>query len=332
VSSTGVDRRRNRAVLAVRVGLAAFVLGWLLDVLALQSSVPIWLPFLVALGLELHFFASARAAPVGGLGDHDRAPQPVDRDRFGYPEEPTELLLVRRGDEEFWIPYSGEDVDVDTLIAEERERAQRDDDHPPPRRRQLPGRQLLVGLVLVGALAAIAWVADTHTGWNGLDADTRAEAAARFSDEASRLADRPVTIQCDEAGDYVGAVQHADGAALVGGRVAYLTTERCFDLYRLAFKGDESGSQTGRAVAVLAHETWHLRGVRDEATTECYALQSGVDLGQRFGLSEATARQMMRQQLTENELHSGTSLAYRLAPDCHDGGTLDLHPGSSEFP
>jgi hypothetical protein len=315
------------------MGLAAFVLIWLLDVLSLRSSVPIWLPFLVALGLEVHFFARARAAPVGGLGGRDRGPQPVDRDRFGYSEEPTELLLVRRGNEELWIPYSGDPDEVDELIAEERERAQRDENRPsPPRRRQLPGRQLLVGVAVVGALAAIAWVADAHTGWNRLDADTRAKAAGRFSAEASRLANRPVTIRCDESGDYVGAVQHADGAALVGGRVAYLTTERCFALYRLAFNGDESGSQTARAVAVLAHETWHLRGVSDEATTECYALQSGVDLGRRLGLSEATARQMMRQQLAENELRSGASLDYRIAPDCRDGGTLDLHPRSSKFP
>jgi hypothetical protein len=314
--------------------LAAFVLAWLLDVLALRSAVPIWLPFLVALGLELHFFASARKAPPGALGGRDRTPQPVDRDLYGYSEATPELMLVRRDDEEFWIPYSSEPVhDVDALIAEERERAERDEDYPPPaRRRRLPGRQLLVGVAVVGALAAVAWVADAHTGWNRLDAGTRAEAEARFSTEASRLVNRPVTIRCDQAGDHVGAVQHADGAALVGGQVAYLTPERCFALYRLAFEGDESGSQTGRAVAVLAHEAWHLRGVSDEATTECYALQSGVDLGRRLGLSEATAGQMMRQQLTENELYGGASLAYRLGPDCRDGGKLDLRPRSSTFP
>jgi hypothetical protein len=320
-------------VLALRLGLAAFVRVWLLDVWALRSAFPIWLPFLVALGLELHFFARARAAPPGAVGGRDRAPQPVDRDRFGYGET-SELLLVRRGEEEFWIPYSSEAVDdVDALIAEERERVEGERGHPPPtRRRRLPGRQLLVGLAVVGALAAVAWVADAHSGWNGLSADTRARAEGRFSAEASRLVHRPVAIRCDESGDHVGAVQHADGVALVGGRLAYLTPERCFALYRLAFKGDERGSQTGRAVAVLAHEAWHLRGVGDEATTECYALQSGVDLGRRLGLSEATARQLMRQQLVENELHGGATLAYRLGPECRDGGTLDLRPRTSTFP
>ena len=140
-----------------------------------------------------------------------------------------------------------------------------------------------------------------------LAGDTRAEAVARFSDEASRIAAKPVTIRCDESRDYVGLVQHADGVAAVGGDRAYLTPERCLDLYRLAFEGEVTSSQTARALAVLAHEAWHLRGVSDEGTTECYALQSGVEIGQRLGLSDGTARQMMRQQLVgERAAQSGS--------------------------
>ena len=124
-----------------------------------------------------------------------------------------------------------------------------------------------------------------------------------------------------------GALNHA-----IGGRLAYLTPERCHDLYRLAFKDDVSFSQTARAIAVLAHEAWHLRGIRDEAVTECYALQSGVQLGQRLGLSEETARQMMRQQLAENALRARGSVEYLVTPECRDGGRLDLDPRTSAFP
>jgi hypothetical protein len=91
-------------------------------------------------------------------------------------------------------------------------------------------------------------------------------------------------------------------------------------------------SRTARALAVLAHEAWHLRGVADEGTTECYALQSGVELGRRLGLSIDTARRMMRQQLAENALHAGGSSAYLVPAECRDGGSLDLHPDSSRFP
>ena len=95
-------------------------------------------------------------------------------------------------------------------------------------------------------------------------------------------------------------MQHADGVAIVGGDRTYITPEICFALYRLAFEDDVRGSQTARAIAVLAHESWHLRGESDEGTTECYALQSGVELGRRLGLDEGTARRMMAQQLAEN--------------------------------
>jgi hypothetical protein len=141
-----------------------------------------------------------------------------------------------------------------------------------------------------------------------------------------------VRIRCDESGAYVGAIQHTDGVATVGGDLAYLTPERCLDLYRLAFDGEVRSSQTGRAVAVLAHESWHLYGVADEGTTECYALQSGVELGQRLGLSEETARRLMRQQLVENAGRSVNTAEYRVPPGCEDGGSLDLDPASSRFP
>ncbi|MGH3136847.1 MAG: hypothetical protein ACRDPV_10195, partial [Gaiellaceae bacterium] len=150
--------------------------------------------------------------------------------------------------------------------------------------------------------------------------------------EASRIAGKPVTIECDESGEHVGVVQHADGAAVVGGERGWLTPERCLDLYRLAFEGEVTSSQTARALAVLAHEAWHLRGVSDEGTTECYALQSGVALGQQLGLTENTARQMMRQQLAENALRAQGAFEYLVPPECRDGDRLDLDPVSGRFP
>jgi hypothetical protein len=273
-------------VLLLRAGLAVFVLAWIFDVLGIRSIVPIWLPFAVALGLELHYFFSAwRARPPV---ERDRGPQQVDLERYGYEDPPD---------------YA-------------------------PRRSRL---RLLLGPALLVALAVAAFVARDE-GWRGLDQETRAAAVARFSAEGSRIVGRPVEIRCDEAGEYVGAVQHADGVAVVGGSVAYLTPERCFDLYRLAFEGEVSFSQTARAIAVLAHEAWHLRGERNEGITECYALQSGVDVGRRLGLRTETARQMMRQQLVENQLRARGAFEYLVPPECHDGGALDLDPARTAFP
>jgi hypothetical protein len=296
---------------ALRVALAVFVLAWIFGPYALRSAVPIWLAFLIALALELHFFVGAlgrAAAPRP-----DRGPQLVDRERYGYVGETAEEVeaLSDPGEEEARAPV---------LAFRERSRL-----WPSVRR-------FLGGLAVIGALWLILWVVESRTGWDALATGTRAEAEARFSEEASRIAAKPVSIRCDESGQYVGAVQHADGAAAVGGNLAYLTPERCLDLYRLGFKGEVSASQTGRALAVLAHEAWHLRGVRDEGAAECYALQSAVELGQRLGLSEDAARQMMRQQLVENAGRGRASPEYLVPPDCRDGRSLDLDPDSTRFP
>jgi hypothetical protein len=294
------DRAGGGAGLWVRVGLVVFVLAWLLGPDELRSAVPVLPVFLVALGLELHFLVSAlrgdrRPAP-------DRLPQEIDRERYGF-----DLEL--------------EDVDEAEEWPE-----------PEPDSRLRPVRRFAVGLGLIAALGAAIWVVESRTGWDSLSGETRGEAVERFSEEASVIAGKPVSIRCDEARDYVGAVQHADGVAQVGGELAILTPEICHDLYRLAFEGEETGSRTGRAIAVLAHEAWHLRGESDEGATECSALQSGVELGVRLGLSEGTARRLMRQQLTENALRGASTLEYRVTAECRDGGRLDLDPGDRRFP
>lgn len=280
--------------------LVAFVLAWILGPSALRSLVPLWVVFLLALGLELAFFAGAfRSLPVRSP---DRGPQLRDRERFGYSPEPEDDGLEPEAE------------------------------HDVPAQQRRPVRRLLVGVATIAALAGLAWITEGRTGWDGLDRPTRVAAMERFSDEASVLAEKPVTVRCDVSGEFVGVVQHADGAAAVGGDTAYLTPAICHTLYRLAFDGEVAASRTGRALAVLAHEAWHMRGIGDEGETECYALQSGVELGRRLGLSDDRARQLMRQQLTENALRSGTSFEYRIPPECRDGGRLDLAPGDSRFP
>lgn len=83
------------------------------------------------------------------------------------------------------------------------------------------------------------------------------------------------------------------------------------------------------AVDVLAHESWHLRGVIDEAETECRSLQTMAWTAQQLG---ATAEQGHAIALAQ---YTG---AYNEMPDryrsgaCVDGGALDLRPDDKRFP
>jgi len=289
---------RGSPWLWLRVGLVGFVLAWILGPTALRDSVPILVVFLLALGLEVHFLVSA-LRHGGRSRAPDRGPQPVDREWYGFADD-----------------------DEDEAVEEDRA--------PPPRARPL--QNFGVGIAVIGALVVVTLLVDRNTGWAAISGEQRSVAVARFSAEASRIAEKPVAVRCDVGRDYVGAVQHADGVAVVGGDLAIVTPEVCDDLYRLAFEHEASSVSTGRALAVLAHEAWHLRGVSDESTVECYALQSGVRLGERLGVSGERARQLMRQQLVENALRGVDTLQYRLTSECRDGGRLDLDPASGAFP
>ena len=186
---------------------------------------------------------------------------------------------------------------------------------------------------MLGLLAVGLFVLVPDRGWKGLDQEERDRTEALLSTEASSIAGHEARIRCDASGEAVGVVQHADGVAEVGGTNALLTPAICFRLHRLAFEDDEgSFSQTARAIAVLAHEAWHLRGESDEGVANCYAFQSGVALGVRLGLSEQTAARMMRQQLADNATVARSAPEYLVPGECRDGGRLDLRPGSSRFP
>src|SRR5262249_44569690 len=188
-------------------------------------------------------------------------------------------------------------------------------------------------LAAVALVAGILFFAIRPHGWSAVDKADRARAEAVFSREASAIAGHPAHVVCDTSGRHVGIVQEADGVAQVGGDLAYVVPDVCDRLYQLEFKHHfASFSGTARAIAVLAHESWHLHGVADEGVTNCYAFQSGVALGVHLGLSEQRARAMMREQLASNPSDSGSNTSYLVPPGCEDGGRYDLHPSSSAFP
>ncbi len=322
----------------LRIAGIALVAGWFL-VPGLRDWIPVWVPFFAFAALEVNYL-------IGGLRDRGatrsrgRSPQESDISELGG-EEWLEPALVRIEGQEVWLPVGGKsDEEVLELIEESRERLLRGEPayEPLPAREAPPGggHRLLArleGLAVLGVLAFVLFVLLPDRGWDGLDGNEQARTEALLSAEAGRIAGHAAQVRCDAEGEAVGIVQHADGLAEVGGSRAFLTPDICYRLYRLAYEDDEGAfSQTARALAVLAHEAWHLHGERDEGVTNCFAFQSGVELGRRLGLSEDTAARMMRQQLTDNARYAGAAPAYLVPGDCRNGGRLDLHPASDRFP
>jgi hypothetical protein len=323
----------------LRIAAAVLLIAWFFSA-RLQSVIPLWLPFLVYAGLELNFL-------IGGLrewgskpGSRGRIPQASDIDELGG-EDWLEPVLVEIDGQDVWLPAGGKtDEEIEELIEATREQVRQGEPLvpqgpilrvPAPRRGRLLGR--LEGLAVVAVLAFVLFVLVPDGGWSGLDQADRNRTEALLSSEAARIAGHDASVHCDAEGSAVGVVQHADGLAQVGGTNAFLTPDICYRLYRLAFKDDEGAfSQTARAIAVLAHESWHLHGESDEGVTNCYAFQSGVGLGERLGLSEGTAARMMRQQLADNAIYARSAREYLVPAECRNSGELDLAPGSNRFP
>ena len=271
----------------------------------MQAWIPVWLPFLAALGLEAQFFVGGYLAARRGQLVHTTATE----------RGPQERDLVELG----WAPEWEDDE------------FERGDAYPLDERRRYP--PVAEALVAIAIVAAILFYASRPHGWNAVSEANRARAEAVFSSAASRIAGHPARVVCDTAGEHVGVVQEADGAAQVGGDTAYLVPRWCDELYQLKFKHRvRSFSQTARAIAVLAHESWHLQGVANEGLANCYAFQSGVQVGMNLGLSESRARAMMREQLATNASDSVGNAAYLVPPGCRDGGEHDLHLTSTAFP
>jgi hypothetical protein len=83
------------------------------------------------------------------------------------------------------------------------------------------------------------------------------------------------------------------------------------------------------AASALAHESYHLRGVRNEAAAECYGLQSTAFAARRLHAPPAYAERLA--DYTFWNVRPPVDYGY-FSPECRDGGTLDLHPSSSAWP
>jgi hypothetical protein len=307
-------RRRARVFRRLRIAVLTLVVGYFFLPYSVRAWIPVWLPFLAALGLEVNFFVGGylqtrRGSPLPATPD--RGPQLRDlSDLGGAPEWLSEEELLE-------LPAAPAEIDT----------AELDEARPPY------WRYVIEAVVAVAIVAGVLYYASRPHGWNAVSSADQARAEAAFSREATLIAGHPTRITCDTSGEHVGFVQDADGAASVGGNQAYLTPAICDTLYQVAFKHRvQSSPRAGRAIAVLAHESWHLRGVRDEGLANCYGFQSGVQIGVHLGLSESNARRLMREQLATNAPDVRGNAQYLVPPGCHDGGSYDLNPAESGFP
>jgi hypothetical protein len=210
------------------------------------------------------------------------------------------------------------------------------------RTRAHPGTPPWVKLTISALVltAAAWWVADRQ--------DRRGN-ERRLSAIASQIAGRSVRVECPGPAGRLLGWDIVEGSVRFGadGRPSGETRIRkrsCAELDALAEGRRErelecigrtavacgpSGPETVMAVDVLAHESWHLRGVVDEAETECRSLQTMAWTAQQLGASAEQGRAMAAAQYTG--AYEEMPEAYRTGA-CAEGGRLDMRPEDERFP
>ena len=193
-----------------------------------------------------------------------------------------------------------------------------------------------MALALV-ALALVAWEARREL---GLD--------HRLSGVASEIAGRPVSVDCP--GFLRGLVDISSGGSVMfdatgkPSNTTHLEPSVCSDLsaygatrkradFACVFGLTPCSDKVERAVyaaLVLSHESQHLRGVRDESATQCYAIQKLAQVAGRLGSPPAEASAVAAHFLAVEQPRMPVD--YSLSGDCVDGGSLDLNPQSSSWP
>lgn len=173
---------------------------------------------------------------------------------------------------------------------------------------------------------------------------------ARLSAVASKIAGRSVEVRCPgPAGRvfgwdiYEGMVRfRADGTPHDETRIRHGSCRRLDDLAEgraadalacIARTPDgwcgEAGRRLAFGVAVLAHESHHLRGELDEGLTECRALQDIAWTARALGAAPEQGRALAVHYLIHD--HENSPDRYR-ANGCQQDGELDRTPGDGVWP
>jgi len=197
--------------------------------------------------------------------------------------------------------------------------------------------------VSVRLIAALLVIAAALTAVGFARHEDRMREQDRLAAIASDLAGRRIEVRCPS---FLAGLVDTHGEA---GRVEFdehgrpadrtdLSPQTCKALRRIErvdfaciTRGDCGFDefQAGWAAHTLAHEAFHLRGVKDEGVTECYALQNTAYVAERLGVATDDARKLQAWLYLKG--YPNEPEEYR-SSGCYDGGPLDLRPQQTEFP
>jgi hypothetical protein len=192
--------------------------------------------------------------------------------------------------------------------------------------------------VLLIALAGVGW-------WNQHRTNGHERTLGRI---ASEIAGRPVAVNCQGLPSALVDISPRAGEVMFNedgtppdattlkrdtcrylDRFGDLRNAPSFACVRRVEPCEPATAKIASSIRVLAHEAWHLRGITNEAETECYALQTTALTARRLGATpeEAQAVALWNTRRVYPYLPS----SYQ-SSECRDGGNFDLRQDTTGWP
>ena len=185
-----------------------------------------------------------------------------------------------------------------------------------------------LAIVTAVLLPALAW------GWH--ERAQRIEAQDTASTAATQIAGRPVRVLCPGIlkRTFLHEINHGSVRFYDGKPVndAHLSGTVCAGLRRLISDGpaldlaclqldtcSKDDTRVALGVAVLTHESVHLRGVMDEAATECEAVRRSASVARLLGASPQAAAYIADWQFSVAD--DNLPQQYQSAGDCRFGSS-----------
>jgi hypothetical protein len=203
---------------------------------------------------------------------------------------------------------------------------------------------LAVSLAVAAPAAAIVYPARSSDGPLLARAATPNEQLAESV--AERLTRLPVVVRCADvhlkpgelgvtpfindkpAGYFLMAPETCQTLAAFRANPNAFDPKSCADVACIRNAG-----KAAMALQTVAHESYHVLGYRDEATAECYGMQSLWYSAARLGASTRVAEALSA--LYANQMYPTRRKSAHpeyWSAECRDGGKLDLRPKSHAWP
>jgi hypothetical protein len=149
---------------------------------------------------------------------------------------------------------------------------------------------------------------------------------SRLGEIASLVALRPVQVRCEEfstgTAEEPGGIVQFDGSSPAD--YTRIRPDVCTAMVKFMREPATARLDSAVALKVLAHESFHLQGIKTEAIAECYAMEALPRVAHGLGATVQEGRAMAT--AVYDYVYPRMPPLYR-SGDCRPGGPLDLHPG-----